>query len=114
MKKTIFIAFMTTLAFAQSHAAQEKRPDPTQFCQGKAVNAKVVSKMGDRQMEGTCQIGFKASSPNALERGAMRDPAVQNACKGKAKGTSVVAKVNAKNIPGKCEIIFKGNGRREN
>ena len=112
MKKTVFIALMATLAFTQANAAQEKRPDPAQLCQGKAVNAKVSTKMGDRQMEGTCQIGFKATNPNTLERGAMRDPAVQNACKGKAKGTAVVAKVDGKSVPGKCELISKGNGRR--
>ncbi|MQW92539.1 hypothetical protein GFH30_06820 [Acinetobacter wanghuae] len=112
--KKIALAIATLLtAITVVHAAPDaKRPDMSKLCQGKALNSKVVSKHGDRTIEGSCQIGFKANNPQALERGAMRNPAVQNTCKGKAKGTAAVVKVDGKNIAGKCDITFKPNMRR--
>lgn len=91
---------------------QGKRPDFNNLCHGKAVNTKVKTKLGDRTVEGSCQIGFKATNANALERGDNRLPAVQNACRNKAKGSAVTVKVNNKNIAGKCDSIFKSNMKR--
>lgn len=115
MKRAIFVITTALLMMTTANAApdsQGKRPDFGNLCQGKAVNSKVTAKHGDRTIEGTCQIGFKATNPNALDRGASRDPAIQNACKAKAKGSAVVAKLNGKNIAGKCDINFKPNMRR--
>lgn len=113
MKKIALCIATAFIAISAAHAEPEhKRPDISKLCQGKALNSKVVSKNGDRSIEGTCQIGFKANNPQALERGAMRDPAIQNACKGKAKGTAAIAKVDGKNISGKCDMTFKPNMRR--
>lgn len=113
MKKTLlcFAAILFSMSTVQA-APDTKRPDLSKLCQGKAINSKVNTKQGDRTFEGTCQIGFKANNPQALERGAMRDPAIQNACKGKTKGAATVAKVDGKNIAGKCDITFKSNARR--
>ena len=93
MKRITLLLTTGLLAISAAQAVPDQRPDMSQLCQGKGLNTKMSAKMGDRTMQGTCQIGFKAKHPNALEHGAMRDPDVQNVCKGKAKGTSVVAKV---------------------
>ncbi|MBU3845665.1 MAG: hypothetical protein H9855_01560 [Candidatus Acinetobacter avistercoris] len=103
---------MTFTAFNASAHDNTKRPDTTKLCQGKAINTRVSQKIGDRTLEGTCQIGFKANQSNGLDRGLMRDPAIQNACKGKVKNTAVVAKVDGKNIPGKCDIVFRSAMKR--
>ena len=86
---------------------QGARPDFSKLCAGKALNAKVSTKMGDRTLQGTCQIGFKATKMEDLPRGAQRDPAVQNACKGKNKGQAVQVKVENKTVKGQCDIQFK-------
>lgn len=114
MKKMALLLTSALLAISAAHAAPEggKRPDFGNLCQGKALNTKVNAKHDDRTIEGTCQMGFKANNPSALERGAMRDPAVQNACKGKAKGAVVNAKVSGKNVAGKCDVTFRPNMKR--
>ena len=114
MKKIMLLLTLGLMGMSAVQAAPQNsaRPDMSKLCQGKAINSKIKTTMGDRQIEGTCQIGFKANHPDALERGAMREPTIQNACKGKAKGQAVTAKMNGKMIAGKCDIIFKGNGRR--
>ncbi len=93
------------------HAADAKRPDFSQLCQGKALNSKVKTQFDGRSIEGTCQLGFKANQANALERGQMREAAVQNACVGKAKGTAVNVKVANKSVAGKCDVVFKSANR---
>jgi hypothetical protein len=93
-------------------AADTKRPDFSKLCQGKVLNSKVNTQFDGRRIEGTCQLGFKPKQANALERGAMREPAVQNACMGKAKGAAVNVKVGAKSIAGQCDVVFKSAARR--
>lgn len=115
MKKIIFSIFTALFMLSTANAApdtQGKRPDFNNLCHGKAVNTKVKTQHGDRKIEGSCQIGFKATNPNALERGDNRLPAVQNACKNKAKGSAITVKVNNKNIAGKCDTTFKPNMSR--
>ena len=116
MNKSIFLLIGTLFALNVAHAAPDagKRPDFSQQCAGKAVNTKISVKAGDRTMQGTCQLGFKPNTPNGLERGAMRDPVVQNACKGKTKGTATTIKLNGKSIAGKCDVMFRPemNGMR--
>lgn len=108
MKKMLLVLSATLVTITTAHAAPEgKRPDFSALCQAKALNAKVIAQHGDRKMEGTCQMAFKASNPNALERGAMRDPALQKACQSKAKGTAVTVKVDGKSVAGKCDIAFR-------
>lgn len=113
MKKMLLVLSATLMTITTVHAAPDgKRPDFSALCQGKALNTKVIAQHGDRKIEGTCQIAFKATNPNALERGAMRDPAVQKACQAKAKGTAVTVKVDGKSVAGKCDIAFRPNMKR--
>ena len=101
-------AMTTVQANAQPQGA---RPDFSKLCAGKALNSKVTAKMGDRTMQGTCQMGFKATKMDELPRGSQREPAVQNACKGKAKGQAVQVKVANKTVKGQCEIQFRPDRR---
>ena len=110
MKKWALVFTSVLFGFTTAHAAEDtKRPDFSQLCNGKAVNTKLTAKHDGRSIEGTCQIGFKANDKNALQRGAMRDPAVKDACKGKAKGTAINVKIDGKQVAGKCDVQFRPN-----
>lgn len=113
MKKIVLFA-ATLIAVSMNIQAHPEgsRPDHSKLCNGKAINTKVNVKADGHDIQGTCQLGFKANNPDALERGAMRDLAIQKACVGKAKGTAVTVKVNSKAVPGKCDIVFKSNMKR--
>lgn len=111
MYKLILAGVLLSLGLG-AQAAENKRPDFSTLCQGKALNTKVKTQFDGRHIEGTCQLGFKATQANALERGAMREPALQNACQGKAKGAAVNVKVAGKTVAGKCDVVFKSAGRR--
>lgn len=112
--KTYLFAFTTALMMmSQAQAAPEgSRPNFNQYCNGKAINTIVNLKNDGHPISGTCQLGFKANATNTLERGAMRDPIIQNACKGKSKGAAVTVKLNGKAIAGKCDVIFKSEMKR--
>lgn len=114
--KKIVLSFVSAMVIFSALGVQAyddvKRPDTSKLCQGKALNTKVSQKIGDRTMAGSCQIGFKANNADALDRGAMRDPAIQNICKGKTKGAAVIAKVDGKSVSGKCDIVFRSDMKR--
>lgn len=113
MKKVLLVVTLGLVWVMNVQAAPDigKRTDHSRFCQGKALNSKVNIKNNGRDIQGTCQLGFKANEANKLERGVMRNPSIQQACIGKAKGVSIIVKVNGKAIAGKCDVIFKPNMR---
>ena len=113
MKKLAFIIVLvlTVMPNAQAASDEEKSPDTTRLCEGKGPYVKLTTKIDDRIIQGSCQVGFKPVQANALDYEAMRDPAVQNVCKGKARGSVVVVSINKKKVPGKCDLIFKDNRR---
>lgn len=113
MKKIVLIATSLIAVSMNIQAHPEgSRPDLSKLCVGKAVNTKINTKSNGHDIQGACQLGFKANNPDSLERGAMRDPVIQKSCVGKAKGAVVTAKVNGKSVPGKCDIVFKSNMKR--
>lgn len=113
MKKIVLIA-TTLIAFSMNIQAHSdgSRPDMSKLCNGKAINTRINTKANGHDIQGACQLGFKANNPGLLERGAMRDPAIQKSCVGKAKGTVINVKVNGKFVSGKCDIVFKSNIKR--
>ncbi|MFV5490796.1 hypothetical protein [Acinetobacter sp. ASP199] len=99
------------IPITQAASDEENSPDPTRLCEGKGPHVKLTTKIDDRIVQGSCQVGFKPAQAYALDYTAMRDPAVRNACKGKARGTAVVVNIKGKNVPGKCDLVFKSNYR---
>ncbi|MBQ1494342.1 MAG: hypothetical protein IIZ37_05585 [Acinetobacter sp.] len=113
MRKMLFAATLAVLSVMNAHAAPDanKRLNHNQLCQGKEINSKVNINNNGRDIQGTCQLGFKPDQVKSLERGEMRDPSIQKACLGKSKGAPATITVNGKSINGKCDVVFKPNRR---
>ena len=98
--------FGLSTAYADNNRPNGPRIDFSKQCQGKALNSKLTLKNDGRTMTGTCALGFTPNANVQLERGAMRDPAVQAACKGKTLNQNVSVKISGKTVAGKCAIRF--------
>ena len=107
-----FISAMSFVNLAQAQTEPQRggfdRNATAKLCTGKKIGQTINTKIGDRTVKGTCEIGFSATNPDTLPRGerGQNNPTAQ-VCNGKKQGQAVSVKVNGQTVNGKCELRLK-------
>ncbi|MCH4246350.1 hypothetical protein [Acinetobacter populi] len=113
MKKQLLLICLFSSFAALTHANPPAgggfdRSAMNKLCNGKKIGDSISTKMGDRTVKGTCQLGFAATGNAQLPRGERgQNSPLEQACKGKKLNQATSVKVNGQTINGKCEVRFK-------